>query len=137
MKRYYLAAIEQFDMGEGELAHRCRASAYPDLTFEGGEIVSDPVTGLPINQFALVLIKAKDHARILNDPLMHPLPQVDLDVKVSSIHTATKNKMITTLKSLGVDTAFIQTTDGYREVIRGIGRINNPDFDENKFDVNE
>lgn len=137
MKRYYLAEIEQFEFEPGMMAYRCRASAYPDLIFEGGEILTDPNTGIPVNKFALVLVKTRDHARIINDPLMHPLPQVDLDVKVSSIHTATKNTMVAKLQNLGVDTAYIQTTDGYREVIRGLGRINNPDFDENKFDVNE
>ena len=137
MKRYYLAEIEQYEFEPGAMAYRCRASAYNDLIFEGGEILTDPSTGIPVNKFALVLVKTRDHARIINDPLMHPLPQVDLDVKVSSIHTATKNAMVAKLKKLGVDTAYIQTTDGYREVIRGLGRTNNPDFDENKFDVNE
>jgi hypothetical protein len=58
-------------------------------------------------------------------------------MKVSSIHTATKNNMVAKLKQLKIDTSFIQTTDGYREVIRGIGRINNPLFDENNFEVVE
>jgi len=137
MKRYYLAEIEEFEVVPGATGYRCRASAYPDLLFEGGEIASDPITGLPLHKFALVLVKSRDHARIINDPKMHPLPDVSLDMKVSSIHTATKNGMVNKLKALGVDTSFIQTTDGYREVIRGIGRINNPAFDENSFDVNE
>lgn len=137
MKRYYLAEIEQFEFESGSMAYRCRASAYPDLIFEGGEIYTDPVTGIPTNKFALVLVKSRDHAKLVNDPKMAAMPDVSLDMKVSSIHTPTKNKMINDLKRLGIDTSFIQTTDGYREVIRGIGKINNPDFDENKFDVNE
>ena len=137
MKRYYLAEIESFEIVPGMTGYRCRASAYPDMTFEGGEIITDPITGIPTNKFALVLVKSRDHARIINDPLMHPLPDVALDVKVSSIHTPTKTAMIAMLKSLGVDTSWIGTTDGYREVIRGIGKINNPQFDENRFDVNE
>lgn len=137
MKRYYLAEIEQFEFEPGMIGYRCRASAYPDLIFEGGEIEADPVTGIPKHKFTLVLVKSRDHARVLSDPKMHALPDVALDVKVSSIHTPTKTAMINKLKSLGVDTSWINTTDGYREVIRGIGRINNPNFDENAFDVNE
>jgi hypothetical protein len=137
MKRYYLAEIEQYEFEPGTMAYRCRASAYNDLIFEGGEILTDPVTGQPINTFALVLVKTRDHGRLVNDPLMHQLPQVDLDMKVSSIHTATKNNMVAKLKQLKIDTSFIQTTDGYREVIRGIGRINNPLFVVNNFEVGE
>jgi len=137
MKRYYLAEIELVETVPGMPEYRSRASAYPDLIFEGGEILTDPLTGKPVHKFTLVLVKSRDHARIINDPKMHALPDVALDVKVSSIHTATKNNMVDTLKKLGVDTGFIQTTDGYREVILGIGRLNNPNFDENRFDVNE
>lgn len=137
VKRYYLAEIEQFEFEPGMTGYRCRASAYTDLLFEGGEILTDPATGIPVHKFALVLVKSRDHARIIADPKMIPLPDVALDVKVSSIHTPTKNAMIAKLKALGVDTSWIATTDGYREVIRGIGKINNPAFDENNFDVNE
>lgn len=137
MKRYYLAEIEQFEFEPGITGYRCRAYSYPDLMFEGGEVLTDPTTGIPINKFALVLVKSRDHARLVNDPKMHPLPDVALDMKVSSIHTPTKNKMIADLQALGIATSFIGGTDGYREVIKAIGKINNPAFDENKFDVNE
>ncbi|HBA72214.1 MAG TPA: hypothetical protein DCZ63_08520 [Geobacter sp.] len=137
MKRYYLAEIEEYEWEPGAIGYRCRASAYPGLLFDGGEILTDPVTGKPTNRFALVLVKAKDHALLINDPKMNPLPMVDLDVKMSSVHTPTKNALIATLKRLGLATEFISNTDGYREVIRALGRVNNPDFDENKFDVNE
>lgn len=136
MKRYYLAEIEQYEFEPGSMAYRCRASAYPDLKFEGGEILTDGTTGLPINSFTLVLISATDHQRIIDDPKMYALPQVDLDIKVSSINTTTKTLMINKLKSLGVDTSFINTTDGYRDVINGIGLLNNFQFDVNNFDVN-
>lgn len=136
MKRYYLAEIEEFEFEPGAMAYRCRASAYPGLIFEGGEILTG-ADGKPLYKFSLVLVKSRDHARIINDPLMHPLPDMPLDAKVSSIHTPTKNAMLSKLAALGVDTSWIGTADGYREVIRGIGRINNPNFDENSFDVNE
>lgn len=137
MKRYYLAEIELVaDDVMGDY-YRCRASAYPDLMFEGGEILTDPETGVPTNTFALVLVKSRDHVRLINDPKMHPLPDVALDIKVSSIHTPTKNNMISNLQALGINTNFINNTDGYREVIRMLGRINNPNFDENNFDINE
>ncbi|KAF0218802.1 MAG: hypothetical protein FD174_2585 [Geobacteraceae bacterium] len=137
MKRYYMAEIEQFEVEPGATGYRCRASAYPWLMFEGGEIETDPLTGIPKHRFSLVIVKAVDHAKLIDDVKMHPLPMVDLDMKVSDIHTATKNDMIQQLELLGVNTAFIANSDGYRDVIRGIGRVNNPVFDENKFDINE
>ncbi|NMC75390.1 MAG: hypothetical protein GYA56_13685 [Geobacteraceae bacterium] len=134
MKRYYLAEIERIEE-DGETGYRCRASAYPGLLFEGGEILTDG-NGVPVHRFTLVLVKEADHARLIGDPLMHPLPQVDLDVTISGIPAAAKNEMVSMLKSLGVDTSCIADTDGYREVIRELGRRNYPGFDENRFDVN-
>jgi hypothetical protein len=45
--------------------------------------------------------------------------------------------MISKLQGRGINTEFIDTTDGYRGVIRGIGRQLVADFDENNFDISE
>lgn len=140
MKRYYVCPV----IGDGteDNPYRLAIQDYPDTPFEAGEIPVDMNSasanyGKPLHKFGLILVAARHHGKLISDNRMKPLPQVDLDVKLSSVHTATKNQMVADLKSIGIDTAFIAGTDGYREVIRAIGRITNPDFDENSFDVNE
>ena len=142
MKRYYVCPVVEHEVEPGLIGYRLAIQDYPDTPFEGGEIPLDmdpssPTYGKPLHKFGLVLVNSRYHGKFINNPKMYPLPMVDLDIKVSSIHTATKNKMIADLQSLGVDTSFIGNADGYRDVIRGIGRIINPNFNENDFDVEE
>lgn len=142
MKRYYICPIIEHEVEPGLIGYRLAIQEYPDTPFEGGEIPVDlnpesPNYGKPLHKFGFVLVKSRYHGKFINNPNMIPLPQVDLDIKMSAIHTATKNKLIAGMQSLGIDTSFIGNADGYRDVIRGIGRIINPSFDENNFDVEE
>lgn len=132
MKRYYISPI----VGDGSEENSFR----PKIADYGvnwvGSIPSDQNTGLPLFNWTLVLVEAQNHGALIADGAIDPLPDFPLDGKVSAIHAATKNAMIAKLQAHGIDTAFIGGTDGYREVIRGIGRQLEPAFDENNFDVN-
>jgi len=135
VKRYYLCPI--IGAGTDLDPYRLAIQDYPDTPFEMGEIPVDPETGIPTVKWGLVLVGGKYHGKFVKDAHMKPLPDYPLDGKVSGIHTLTKNKMLSDMESLGIDTAFVGNADGYREVIRGLGRQINPGFDENDFDVNE
>lgn len=133
MKRYYLSKI----VGDGLTPN----TAYrPKVAVHGvswtGQIPTDS-DGKPLKQWALVIVDATNHSALLADPGIEAFPDFPLDGKVSAMHTPTKAAMVAMLKAAGVDTSFVQNTDGFREVVRGVGKQFSPDFDENNFDVAE
>lgn len=132
-KRYYISPI--IGTGSEEDPFRPKVADYG--VSWAGSIPSNPNTGHPTSPWALVIVNAKNHAALLADGTIDALPDFPLDGKVSSVHTATKNAMINKMQARGIDTSFIAGTDGYREVIRGVGKILDPQFDENNFDVAE
>lgn len=131
MKRYYLSPI--IGTGAEDDPFRPKIADYGVRWV--GSIPSDPTTGRPLFTFALALVAAANHASILADQAIDALPDFPLDGKVSAINTGTKNRMVAALQARGIYTAFIGNSDGYRDVIRGIGKALDPDFDENHFDV--
>lgn len=140
MKRYYLSKITSaFDPSVGAVVNRHRLQAYPGVDYVGGEIDVNPQTGVPTQKALLVLVGGIDHAKFGNDPNLVPLPQVAIDMKVSSIHTATKLKAKSDVTKLGftdVETVW-GNADGLRDVINHYGRLNNPNFDAANFDLDE
>lgn len=132
-KRYYISPI----VGDGTEFNPFRPKVADYGVAWAGSIPSDPVTGRPTSAWALVVVNAKNHAALLADGAIDALPDFPLDGKVRSVHTATKNNMVSKMKKRGIDTAFIAGTGGYREVIRGVGKLLDAQFDENNFDVAE
>lgn len=137
MKRYYICDI--YGNGDIDVPNSPTTGPYrPAVADLGvswvGAIPTGP-DGRPTKTWALVLVASRDHAVVRNAPGVDSLPDFPLDGKVSSINTVTKNAMLARLTARGISRTFIDSTDGYREVIRGIGRQLEPDFDENKFDI--
>lgn len=133
-KRYYLAEVEQCDI-DGAIGYRCRASAYPGLLFEGGQLFIDPATDAPKHKFALVLVDTTNHDILLADPKMHPLPVVPLGLEVAAIAKEDRDKMVVAFQKLGIDTSVVQSVNSYRKIIRALGQVNDPNFSENMFSV--
>lgn len=131
MKRYYISTI----IGDGSEFDPFRPKIADYGVSWVGVIPSDPTTGQPLFPWTLVLVEAISHASLLADRDITPLPDFPMDGKVSAINTATRNRMVADLQAQGVDTSFIGSADGYRDVIRGIGRALEASFDENGFDV--
>lgn len=130
MKRYYISPI----IGDGSIDNPYRPKV-ADYGVPWAGLIPTDQDGKPVAVWALVLVSAANHAKLLADKDIHGLPDFPLDGKVSAIQNATKNVMKARLAARGIDTAFIDGTDGYREVVRGIGRKLQADFDENNFDV--
>ena len=117
-RRYYLCAI----IGDGayENPYRSAAAEY------GLSYVSDiPVDdmGHPTSTWTLTLVNALNHSALLSDPLISALPEFPLDGKVAAINNATKNNMLARMRARGIDTSFVDKSDGYRDVIRALGKI--------------
>ncbi|MBK5203859.1 MAG: hypothetical protein JJD98_00170 [Polaromonas sp.] len=133
MKQYYLCDI----IGDGSEENAYRPAVSDHSVSWVGSIPSDPVTGHPISTWALVLVATNNHAKLRNKPGIDALPDFPMDGKVSAINTATKNAMNLVLERRSIPTGLFGNADGYRDVIRGIGRQIDPAFDENNFDVAE
>lgn len=143
MKRYYLSkifldtSIPTFPNG----VWRHQLQTYPGIDYEGGEIKTDPETGIPTEKALLVLVGGINHKQLQDDPDLVALPDVALDVKVSAIKTSTKLDARSNIAALGfadeeVEAAF-GNADGLRDVVNHYGKLNNPDFDANDFDLDE
>lgn len=83
---------------------------------------------------ALVVVNAVDHTPLLDDPRIDPLPEFPLDAKLNAMRQDTLNRMNGRLMARGFATGWANS-DGFREVVRGIGLQINPNFHENNFDV--
>jgi hypothetical protein len=130
MKAYYVSKI----IGTGTEDDPYRPKVADHGVSWAGSILSRP-DGKPLHPDCLVVVEAVNHAPLRADPDIDAMPDASLDLKVSSINTATKNGMINKLRKRGFATQFIDSTDGYRDVIHGIGRQRDPDFDVANFDV--
>lgn len=132
MKRYYISPI----VGDGSIENPYRPKVADHGVSWSGVIPTDSA-GKPTQSWTLVVVNAKNHSKILADKTIDDLPDFPLDGKVGSIQNATKNKMKNAMAARGINTYIADNADGYREVIRGIGRVLQVDFDENAFDVEE
>lgn len=142
MKKYYICKI----IGDGLTPETSFRPAIEDVldpvtgmrAFSTANVIAtDPVTGVPIKPWALVIATGQKHGLVANHPDIDPLPDYPFDAKLSAMHVPTKNQMVVKMQIRGIDTSFVGNADGYRDVIRSIGRLHVLDFDENNFDVAE
>lgn len=128
-RRYYLSRVDLVPDGEsGDMMTKLKASDYGQVLASNIKLNQDGTLAFP---WALCVVEAKNHAALLADPDIMGFPVYALDAKVSAMHGPTKTAMVNALAARGINTAFIGSADGFREVIRTLGRMHNPAFDEN------
>lgn len=137
MKRWILSKIVADEDPEFGVVYRMAIQRYQDFAYAFGEVPVDPETGIPTNAFGFALVASKDMARFRNDLDVDVLPDFPLDGKVSALHQPTKVAMRGVLEKHGLPVSLADNADGFRDVVRGIGRAINPAFDEDRFDVSE
>lgn len=137
MKRWIISKIEVVPDQDLGGYYRMAIQRYNDLNFKFGEIPVDPDTGIPILGWGFALVASADMARFAKDNDIDVLPDFPLDAKVGAMHSVTKTKMRNSLTKHGIPTSIADNADGFRDVVRGIGKIVNPNFVEDAFDVNE
>lgn len=128
-KRYYLTDI----IGDGGPDNPYR----PALAEHGVDYVAEIATGpdgRPTSSWALALVAAPNHTPLLSDQRLDALPAFPLDAKVNALQTQARNRMQQALARRGI-AVDVASADGYRDVVRGIGRQLNPAFSEENFDV--
>lgn len=144
MRRYYLSRIrEVFDptLGTNVWRHRLQ-----DPEFGGFDVLAAVIdvdeSGIPTQAATLCLVGSVDHATLVGDAELAAFPDVPLDMKVSGIHTATKNAAKGRFAQLLGQTpqqvdAVWGNADGLRDVVDYYGRLNDPAFDSNNFSLND
>lgn len=141
MKRYYLSKIKAVQIPGMGTVYRHRAQEIPDIEYVGGEIAVDDVTGIPSQKALLILLASKNHGPFVNDPEMAEMPLVNLDIKASAISAVAKNKAKNGAKSIGFSAQETDDVwngaDDFRAVVNAYGRLNNPAFNADDFDINE
>lgn len=141
-KAYYVCKI----IGDGQSPETAFRPAIQDVidpkthlkAFNTSHVIAiNPATGQPVKPWCLVIAAGPDHSLVRNHPDIDAMPDYGLDVKISSMHTPTKNGMTAKLNARGIDTSALGNADGYRDLIRGLGRQHDAAFDEKAFDVSE
>lgn len=131
-KQYYICDI----IGTGDETDPYRPVVADLGVAWTGAIPTGP-DGRPTKTWALVLVAAANHAAVRAHKGVNSLPDFPLDGKVSAINVATKAAMAAAFTKRGIPTNIIDGKDGYREVIREIGKRLEPQFDENNFDISD
>lgn len=126
-RRYYISKVELFDGSDG-LEVGVAARRFGTVVAQN---IGLDANGQPTSTWALCVLDSDAHSAAIADNDCIPLPQFGLDAKVSAMHTPTKQSMLTRMQAFGIDTAFVSNSDGFRDVIRGLGRAHNAAFDEN------
>ena len=131
MKRYYISPI----IGDGTSTNPFRAKV-SDYDVNATAVIPTGPDGRPLFAWCLAKVAAIDHALLLADTTLEPLPDFPLDAKMTAMHGPTKDRMQQGLGrfSISVD---VGRADGFRDVVRGVGRQLDADFHEDSFDVKE
>lgn len=133
-KRYYLCDL----IGDGQSPETAYRAVVQDYGVNHvAEFPPQNADGTYSRMQCLVLVNAANHLPLLNDSRIDPAPDVSLDVKVAAVHRQTMQKFEDRAKARGYDTGVFSTADGFRDVIRGLGRQLSPNFHEENFDVSE
>ena len=131
-KRYYLTDI----IGDGTEENPFRP-AVADLGVSWVGSIPTGDDGRPLKSWALVMVAAQNHALVRTKPGVDALPDFPLDGKLNSINQSARQGLDQALTKRGLSPTIYNGADGYRDVIRAVGRANDPAFDENNFDVAE
>lgn len=141
MKRYYVCKI----IGDGQSIATAYRPAINDIVdpatglkaFITSAIIQTDANGQPVLPWCLVIASGQRHALAAAHPDIDPLPDYPLDVKVSAMNTLTRNRALQKMQARGIDVSDLSQADGFRDMIRSLGRKHEPTFSEDDFDVQD
>ena len=131
MKRYYISPIDITQDEDGNNLIRVLIAKYPKQGYIT-EIPSSPTTGLPLFDWAIVLVTGTpdQHQAILADPLIEPIPHNDNPDDEITLPAAFKTK----LTAKGVN---LSSKESMRTMCVKIGKKLNANFNFERFSVSE
>lgn len=128
-KRLYLSPVVTLQREDAQV----RTSKIASLLSAG--VVTGTVQQLigPARNWCLVLADVLDHTPLEQDAELHPLPVYPFDGRLSAMERTALQRLETRLQALGVDTSQFKASDGYRLVVRFVGRHLEPAFNEQTY----
>jgi hypothetical protein len=141
MKRYAVCKV----IGDGQAPETAFRAAIEDVidpttgakAFSTSTVLASNPDGTPKYPWCLVVATGRRFDLAQTNPDIDLMPDLPLDVKISAMQTATKAAMTSKMQARGIDTSLVGNSDGYRDVIRALGQLHAPSFNENAFDVSE
>lgn len=133
-KRYYLCPV--IEVNDPDLGRLVKPDLPAGTTFAAAGIPIDPVTGDPLSSWTLVIVAAPDHRALLQDVKLDALPEFPLDAKINAMQAAARVALQAALTRRGI-AVDVQSADGFRDLVRQIGRKVDTNFHENALDVSE
>ena len=91
----------------------------------------------PARPVCLVKFAASNVAAVLATADVFGMPDFPLDGKLTAMQNQTRNAMRSALTSRGFDGGLVDGSDGYRDLIRGVGRSLKDVFHEDSFEPSE
>lgn len=79
------------------------------------------------------VIEVANHLPLLADSELAVLPEFPLDGRVSALTPGAVNVLKSGMGRFSIATSLVDNATGWREVVRGLGRLLDPDFNENDF----
>src|SRR5689334_20677360 len=106
MRRYYLSRV----VGTGAFTDRFRAKAADLARDVGGNCTAKVSDGAVAGDWCLAVVDVLDHTTLLADPDLKALPDMSLDALLNTVSTQLRNRLLTDLQAIGVDTSGITAT---------------------------
>lgn len=142
MKRYYVCKV--YGNGDLDAPNTPTTGAYRPALAD----IIDPATGMKAFGFTaqispgqhpwcLVIAGGNKHGLVNNHPDIDPLPAYAMDVRLSAMHTPTKVMMMNKLSARGIDTGQFANADGFRDIVRALGKAHGAAFNEDDFDTTD
>jgi hypothetical protein len=132
VKRYVLCGIK----GDGSYSNPYRP-AIADVTGNFVAAWETDQDGKPVGARVFCRVAREDFAPVLAVAGTYALPDYPLDAKISAMQLTTRLALRAALVARGFPGGDFDLADGYRDVIRAIGRRLRADFNEDSFDVSE
>lgn len=139
-KRYYLSKIKQYT--DAGTYHGHKMQEYPEVDALGGNIATDS-QGVPLHPAILVMVAAQDHTAFKADAELIEIPagRDGLNMKIEATHTPTKLAFRAKMKAIGFGDVYTEAvslnTRGWRDLVDDLGKLNNPAFSVDAFDLAE
>lgn len=128
--RYYLCDV----VGDGTEDNPYRAALEDEPGIDGiATVIASGPDGRPVYPYALCVVESDDHQRLRNRKNVDVLPEVSLDNRMSAVSQVARARLDNAISRRNIPTTGLQVAEGYRDVIRLLGRRLDPAFDPDAF----
>ena len=132
-KRVYLSPVQDFGGEDGLMCTVLRMPNGTQRPCKPGtveQLISQNPDGTLALPWGMVFADFVDQSAALAVPGVFAMPEIDYDAKVSTMSGATQTAMFNAFTERGIPLDIAPSERAYRRVIRALGNILGPGFDE-------